>query len=60
MTSMYFANVLLFNIELIKKNVAKKATLSKENKREINVWNEEEVNRFLKNAKEDRLFEFFF
>lgn len=48
------------NIELIKKNVAKKATLPKENKREINVWNEEEVNRFLKTAKEDRLYAFFF
>lgn len=48
------------DIELIRKNVAKKATLPKENKIEMTVWNEEEINRFLKTAKEDRLYAFFF
>lgn len=46
--------------ELINKNIAKKATLPKENKVEITVWNEEEVNSFLKVAKQHRHYPIFY
>jgi integrase len=46
--------------EVLIKNVAKKATLPKEEKNEMSVWNEEEVNRFLKAAKNDRLYPLFY
>lgn len=48
------------DLELIRKNVAKKATLSKEKKHEMNVWNEDEVNQFLKTAKGHRFYSFFY
>ena len=44
------------DFELISKNPAIKVKLPKANKKEMTVWNEEEVNRFLKVAKEDPLY----
>ena len=44
------------DFELIPKNPAIKVKLPKANKKEMTVWNEEEVNRFLKVAKEDPLY----
>ncbi|MGD6896074.1 tyrosine-type recombinase/integrase [Bacillus infantis] len=41
---------------LIIKNVAKKATLPKDNKKEMSVWTKDEVNKFLNTAKNDRLY----
>lgn len=41
------------DFELISKNPTLKIKLPKANKKEMNVWDEEEVNRFLKVAKED-------
>ncbi|WP_053361932.1 site-specific integrase [Bacillus sp. FJAT-27251] len=48
------------DIEMINKNVAKKATLPKEIKNEMKVWNQEEVNKFLKVAKGSRYYPFFY
>jgi integrase len=44
------------DFEILEKNPAKKVKLPKANKKEMTVWNEEEVNRFFKVAKEDPLF----
>ncbi len=41
------------NFELVPKNVAAKVKLPKANKKEMTVWNEDELNQFLKIAKED-------
>lgn len=41
------------DFELIPKNVASKVKLPKANKKEMNVWDEKEVNKFLKVAKAD-------
>jgi integrase len=48
------------DIEILSKNVAKKATLPKEEKNEMQAWNEEEVNKFLKVAKNDRMYPLFY
>ena len=42
--------------ELIKKNVAKKVNLPKTMKKEMTVWTQEEVDKFRKVAKNDRLY----
>lgn len=44
------------DFELVSKNVAAKVKLPKTNKKEMTVWNEEEINQFLKIAKEDRYY----
>ncbi|WP_242272077.1 site-specific integrase [Bacillus cereus group sp. BfR-BA-01310] len=44
------------DFELIPKNVAAKVKLPKANKKEMAVWNGEEVNQFLKIAKEDPVY----
>ncbi|WP_027725456.1 site-specific integrase [Tuberibacillus calidus] len=44
----------------IKKNFAKQATLPKETKNEMTVWNQEEVNKFLDAAKGSRYYNLFF
>lgn len=41
------------DFDLVPKNAAVKVKLPKGIKKEINVWNEEEVNSFLKVAKDD-------
>ncbi|MBM7702850.1 tyrosine-type recombinase/integrase [Metabacillus iocasae] len=41
------------DFELVPKNVALKVKLPKANKKEMTVWNEDEVNQFLKVARED-------
>ncbi|WBL16339.1 site-specific integrase [Sutcliffiella sp. NC1] len=46
--------------ELLSKNVAKKATLPKEKKKEMEVWSKQEVQTFLKVAKGDRLYALFY
>ncbi|WP_246946149.1 site-specific integrase [Bacillus pinisoli] len=48
------------DFELVPKNVAVKVKLPKGNKKEINVWNEEEVNKFLKVAKDDSCYIVFY
>jgi integrase len=48
------------DIDLINKNVAKKATLPKEEKNEMQAWSEEEVNNFLKVAKNDSHYALFY
>lgn len=44
------------DFELVLKNVAVKVKLPKTAKKEMAVWGEEQINRFLKVAKEDRLY----
>lgn len=48
------------DIELLNKNVAKKATLPQEIKTEMKIWNEAEVNKFLKVAKDSEYYCFFY
>src|SRR3954451_10695039 len=48
------------DLEIISKNVASKVKLPKQNKKEMQVWNEEEILRFLKIAQDDRYFMAFY
>ncbi|MGU3394057.1 tyrosine-type recombinase/integrase [Priestia sp. D51] len=48
------------DFELVHKNVALKVKLPKSNKKEMTVWNEEEVNKFLKVGKEDSAYIVFY